>query len=301
MPLVRFVCVSLVLAVFVLDVGVDVGAGVAYAKPPSKKPTAAPAEPKRYTGVENEDLRLALVAFDETDYLRAMELLEKAKAQPTLTKTEKVILFRTFALTHVALGESDQARRDFENLLREDPTYELDKTFAANVRDIFDAAHASLALTGGGTTSLPVLSSKRSADAPRVGQAVTFTVLAPSGTAKVELQFRKRGEKEFSSTNVTPGQGGEAELTLPGLNVVRPAVEYVLRAVRADGEVIAADGSAATPMLLDVRAAKGKGGPKPWVWGAVAAGLVVVGGVAAGVAVALTRQPDTAQLSIIAH
>ncbi len=268
----------------------------AHAKPKRPAPVAAP-EPKRYPGVESEILRKALDAFEEVDYVRSIELLEKAQQEGTLTKTERLILFRTQALAHIALGEPEQARRDFENLLRVDPDYELDRTFSPKVRSTFDEARASLSVAGG-ATSLPLLNSKRSSDAPRAGQPVVIRVLAPSGTTRVELYYRKQGTTEFSTAGVKPDQNGEAELVIPGMSVIQPGLDYYVKALGANQEISAADGSSLAPLSIAVRAEKVVKKSRAWVWGAVAAGIVVVGGVAAGVAVAMTRPGDTAHLTI---
>lgn len=264
-----------------------------------KKPGAT--APNKYPGVENEEVRQGLEAFDDVDYIRCVEVLQRSLQLSTLTTSEKVAAHRTLALAHVALGEPEQARRDFENLLRVEPEHDLDKSFAPNVRAMFDEARANLSLSDGGKTSLPVLNSKRSSDTTVAGEPIGIRLLAPTGTKRVELMYKPRGETGYSTIEKSPGEGGQVELMIPGLAVAPPAIDYVVKAYGATGDVTAADGSVTAPLSIEVRALKKVKKTKPWVWGAIAAGLVVVGGVAAGVAVALTRPSDNATLSIIPH
>ena len=296
MVIVRRVAVVLLYAATLLTVA----SHSAQAKPKHRSPTAAP-EIRRYPGVDSEQLRLALDAFEDVDYVRSVELLEKMREEGTLTKTERVILYRTLALAHIALGETEQARRDFENLLRADPDYDLDRTFSPKVRSTFDVARASLAIAGGGTTSLPVLNAKRSTDAPRVGQPIVFRLLAPTGSLRVELHYRTQGATEFSTLGVSPGKDGEVELVVPGLSVAQPALEYFVKAIGNNANVTAADGSRLAPLSIAIRGEKPVKQRRTWIWGAAAAGIVVVGGVVAGVAVAMTRPSESAHLTLVLH
>ncbi len=273
----------------------------AQAKPKRPAHVRPAPEVRRYPGVDSELLRQALDAFEEVDYVRSVQLLDKAHEEGTLTKAEKIILHRTLALAHIALGETEQARRDFESLLRVDPDFDLDRTFSPKVRTAFDEARASLALSGGGTTSLPVLNTKRSTDAPRVGQPLVFRLLAPAGTTRVELHYRTQGTTAFSTLGVTPGKDGEVELVVPGISVAEPRLEYYVKAIGAGAQISAADGSSLAPMTIDVRAERRAKKSRAWVWGVVVAAVVVAGGVAAGVAVAMTRPSDTGQVTFVPH
>ena len=83
--------------------------------------------------IESDLVKQGIAAYNDLEYPRAVELLKKA-LQETLTRDEKIVTFQTLAFAHVALGKNEEAVRDFENLLRIDGSFELDRTISPRVR-----------------------------------------------------------------------------------------------------------------------------------------------------------------------
>src|SRR5437762_11826123 len=105
---------------------------------------AAPA----MAGIDSDLVKQGIAAYNDLEYPRAVELLQKA-LQETLTRDEKMVTFQTLAFAHVALDKAEAAVMDFENLLRLDSTFELDRTISPRVRAVFEEAKARVA-TGQG-------------------------------------------------------------------------------------------------------------------------------------------------------
>ena len=117
---------------------------------PRRGPSFAGAAARR-AAIESDLVKQGIAAYNDLEYLRAVELLQKA-LQETLTRDEKIVTFQTLAFAHVALGKHDDAVRDFENLLRIDGRFELDRTISPRVRAVFEEARGQVATggTGGG-------------------------------------------------------------------------------------------------------------------------------------------------------
>src|SRR6184192_1964848 len=94
--------------------------------------------------IESELVKQGIAAYNDLEYLRAVDLLHKA-LQETLTRDEKIVTFQTLAFAHVALGKHDDAVADFENLLRIDGGFELDRTISPRVRSVFEEARGHVA------------------------------------------------------------------------------------------------------------------------------------------------------------
>lgn len=271
-------------------------------------------------GVESEPLKAGLTAFEDLDYPKALEQFRLALRE-SLTKRERVVLFRAQALIHSALDDSLAAIADFERVLRINPLFELDRNTSPKVRRAFFEAKANLAKQA----LAPPLNATRSPERPKVGESLALTVLAPSGTERIELYFRSRGDTSYQLIiSGTPTRGQPSELVIPQAAIDSDAVEYHLRAVNDLDQTVGADGTLANPLSIPVQGGKPKRGaplivtvpatgpgvsPAPnttpnatvvakppekkktpaWVWGVVAGGIVVVGAIAIGLGVGLTR------------
>jgi tetratricopeptide (TPR) repeat protein len=254
---------------------------------------AALATPAR-AEVESELVQQGVAAYDNLEFDRAVELLNRAVAE-SLTRDEKIVAFRTLAFTYAALGRADEARGAFARLIRLDGKAELDRSVAPRVRALFEEARALVA-TGhvepaAGGAATPTLRPQIEPAHPVEGQAVSLRVASPGGLARsVRLYHRVRGALSYTEMQ-SVGQAGRFELTIPGSGVRAPALELYLTAFDEGNVAIARAGTLAEPLRVDVAAAKTPARKRAWIWGVVA-GAVVAGGVATALALTLPR-PDS--------
>jgi tetratricopeptide (TPR) repeat protein len=236
--------------------------------------------------IESDLVRQGIAAYNDLEYPRAIELLHKA-LQETLTRDEKVVTFQTLAFAHVALGKNDEAMRDFENLLRIDGRFELDRTISPRVRAVFESARGRLATEGVGGADTHALTALQPSVAParvKEGQAVTIAAAYPGGVASsVELFYRTRGQNVFAKLKAPADVGGRFQIVVPGMHVDAPALEYYLVVLDENGASVALAGTLGQPLAVDVEGRKRPVYVKGWFWG-VMAGVAVVG---AGVATAV--------------
>lgn len=239
--------------------------------------------------IESELVKQGIAAYNDLEYLRAVDLLKKA-LQETLTRDEKIVTFQTLAFAHVALGKNDDAVRDFEQLLRIDGSFELDRTISPRVRAVFEEARARVATQGGGGggetgRSLPELHpTVTPAKGVKEGQAVTIAASYPGGVAStVELFYRTRGQNVFAKLKQRVEAGGAFSITVPGMHVQGPALEYYFVVLDENGASVAIAGTLGQPLAVDVEGRKRPVYVKGWFWG-VMGGIAVVG---AGVATAV--------------
>src|SRR4051812_1188219 len=147
--------------------------------------------------IESDLVKQGIAAYNDLEYPRAIELLRKA-LQETLTRDEKIVTFQTLAFAHVALGKNDEAVRDFENLLRINGSFELDRTISPRVRAVFEEARGRVATQGGSDDRSRALAELHPQVTPhkiKEGQAVTIAASYPGGVASsVELFYRTRGQ-----------------------------------------------------------------------------------------------------------
>src|SRR4051812_10850785 len=236
--------------------------------------------------IESDLVKQGIAAYNDLEYPRAIELLRKA-LQETLTRDEKIVTFQTLAFAHVALGKNDEAVRDFENLLRINGSFELDRTISPRVRAVFEEARGRVATQGGSDDRSRALAELHPQVTPhkiKEGQAVTIAASYPGGVASsVELFYRTRGQNVFAKLKTPVGAGGEFSVTVPGMHVAGPTLEYYLVVLDENGASVALAGTLGQPLAADVEGRKRPVYVKGWFWG-VMAGVAVVG---AGVATAV--------------
>jgi len=246
------------------------------------------AAPRRAeAAIESDLVKQGIAAYNDLEYLRAVDLLKKA-LQETLTRDEKIVTFQTLAFAHVALGKNDDAVRDFEQLLRIDGSFELDRTISPRVRAVFEEARGRVATGGGGAVEpgheLPELHPMVTPTKVKQGQAVTIAASYPGGVAaSVELFYRTRGQNVFAKLKQRVDAGGAFSITVPGMHVDAPALEYYLVVLDENGASVAIAGTLGGPLAVDVEGRKRPVYVKGWFWGVIG-GIAVVG---AGVATAV--------------
>jgi hypothetical protein len=244
---------------------------------------AAPA----HAAIESDLVRQGIAAYNDLEYPRAVELLHKA-LQETLTRQEKIVTFQTLAFAHVALGKHDDAVRDFESLLRIDGRFELDRTISPRVRSVFEEARGRVATqgptVGAGGHELASLHPTVAPGKVKEGQAITVDAAYPGGVASsVELFYRTRGHDVFAKLKSPVDTSGRFSVTVPGMHVEGPALEYYLVVLDENGASVALAGTLGQPLAADVEGRKRPVYTKGWFW-VVLGGVAVVG---AGVATAV--------------
>jgi hypothetical protein len=247
--------------------------------------------------VESELVRAGVAAYDALEYARAIDLLSRALGE-TLTKEERIVTFRTRAFARVALDQPQQARGDFERLLRTDPTFQLDRTISPRVRAVFESAQAAVSMGRASSPDenrLPLIKPAIMPAQPREGRPVTFRVTYPGGIAqRMELFHRTRGDLRFSRVEAASANG-HFEATVPGLQVRPQVLEWYVVLLDDTGASVANAGSLGQPLALDVQ---GKSRPvytKAWFWGVLGGAVVaaaIVGGVV-GSGAGAKISPDT--------
>ncbi len=236
--------------------------------------------------IESDRVRAALAAFRALKYERALSLLDQAAATESLTRDEKIAVYRTAGFCHVALDRPDEARRDFVRLLTIAPETELDDRVSPRVRAVFEDARSEVALRGAEPRSahhLPELLPTRDPVAPKDGQREAVTVCHPGGMARRGRLFHRVPDEGggYSRIEATVDDAGCVAFVIPGTAVRAPALELYVDVFDDAGAVIARAGSLGAPLSVAVR-------PRPvplvkrrWFWGVIggAGGALVLTGV----------------------
>jgi hypothetical protein len=250
--------------------------------------------------LESELVKQGIAAYNELEYQRSISLLQQALRE-TLTRDEKVATFQTLAFDHVALEQREAALADFANLLRVNPSFELDRTISPRVRVVFEEAKARVATSGGGPVEedpallkLPSLEPETSwaggGAHAKDGRPVDVRVGLAGGVAvRGELFYRTRGTMVYSKLSALVDAGGAFAVTVPGMDVHGPGLEYYLVLLDAAGVSVARAGSLGAPIDVTVDGGKVPVYKRGWFWGIVVGAAVVGAGVAT--AVALTAKP----------
>jgi tetratricopeptide (TPR) repeat protein len=254
--------------------------------------------------IESELVQKGVAAYESLDFPLAIDTLNRALGE-SLTRSEKIVTFRTLGFAYSAVGRTDDARAAFAHLLRLDGNAELDRSVAPRVRAIFEEARTQVA-TGHAEaaegTAVPTLHPEVMPAHATEGQPLTITVVHPGGLAhELHLFHRVRGEESYSEIKVA-GQGDRFTLTIPGIAVHAPALEYYLTAVNDEKVAMARAGTLAEPLSVDVAPLpKRASHRRALVWGLVGGGaLLVAGGVATALALTLGRpNSSTADVQLI--
>jgi tetratricopeptide (TPR) repeat protein len=241
-----------------------------------------------HAAIDSDLVKQGLAAYNALEYPRAIDLLHKA-LQETLTHDEKMVTFQTLAFAHVAVGRHDDAVADFEELLRIDGSFELDRTISPRVRAVFEEARGRVATEGAGAGDAGhALSELRPSVTPvrvKDGQALTIAAAYPGGVAaSVELFYRTRGQNVFAKLKAPIGVGGGFSVTVPGMQVAAPALEYYVVVLDENGASVALAGTLGQPLAVDVQARKRPVYTRGWFWGVIGGIAVVGAGVATAVA-----------------
>jgi tetratricopeptide (TPR) repeat protein len=249
--------------------------------------------------IESEEVKAGQAAYDDLNYQLAVDHLQKALKE-TLTREEKRVAFTTLAFAYVSLGQKDAGRKAFEQLIRIDPDFQLDRTHSPKMRAVFEEAKRSVA-TGAGieaNAGLPQLKP----EAPRIireGKSASVHVSYPGGVGdKLEIYYRTRGQLRFTRMLVV-GKKGQFDLTIPAREVQPPAVEYYCDVLDDNGAALAVAGSLGRPLAIDVDAKKVPVYKKGWFWGTIVA--IAAAGAVGGALGWYYTQPATGNATLTIH
>jgi tetratricopeptide repeat protein len=188
---------------------------------------------------------------------------------------------RAAARTHVHLGvvlfagfkQKDEAIREFKQALEIQPDIKLDSALATpEIQEVFDAAGSGAAPTGGAAQpdggGAGAEGTQPSADAithepitkSRQGEPVPINVTVDSSVsaAKVVLSFSADGSDDFGKRDLNEASPGNWTGEIPASATEGAKVSYFLEAFGANGQVLAAKGSAADPMVVRLVGAAGQ-------------------------------------------
>jgi hypothetical protein len=247
--------------------------------------------------VDSPDVLAGVAAYENLDYDKAIERLQKA-LRTTLTRDEKLVAYKTLAHCHFAVGKRSDVVVDFQNVLRIDVSFELDQRSPPGERAALEEAKARVA-TGKATAvdessyALSPLKPEIAPLKPLAGQPVRMRIFYPGGLADhMSLFFRTRGLGIYSRIEAKGDAAGHFVLNLAPTQVQAPGVEYYLVALDENGASVAKAGSLARPRLIDVTAVKKPLYKRGWFWGVLVTS-VVVAGAAVGTTLVLTRNTVT--------
>jgi hypothetical protein len=261
--------------------------------------------------IESDLVKQGVAAYNDLEYSRAIDILHKA-LQETLTREEKIVTFQTLAFAEVALDKPEAAIMDFENLLHIDAGFELNRTISPRVRAVFEEAKARVA-TGQGIDgrqgssggSLPTVKTTVLPKRVHEGLPLQLSAAYPGGVAtRVEVFYRARGEAVFNKLDATLDTDGRFGLTIPGMHVHAPVLEYYVVLLDDAGSSVALSGTLAQPRAVDVEAERRPIYKRGWFWG-VMTGVAAVGAGVATAVVLTTRSSVSAStpatISILPH
>jgi hypothetical protein len=260
-------------------------------------PPRSPAKPVPPHPANDEEsffadpLKEGLTAYDELDYPRCVSKLRAALAE-SLTRAEKISVYKTLGFCHAALDQPKDAKLDFMNVLRLDESFELDRRVSPRIRAPFEEAKAAIATGQDAAIAappepaypVPSVLPELSPPQPKEGQALTVFVHSPNAE-KAQIFYRTRGQSVFSRA-LASGKEGRFAVTVPGLHVQPPAVEFYLVLIDETGAAVARAGALAQPLAVDVQAQKRPVYTRGWFWGVI--GGIAAAGAVVGLAVGLT-------------
>jgi hypothetical protein len=233
--------------------------------------------------VESEAVKEGVAAYEGLEYGKAVTLLKQALTE-SLTREEKIATYRALGSAYVGLEQPGEARAAFVELLRLDPAHELNRSISPRIRAVFEEAREALAtaqLPGEERAGLPELVATERVARARAGQPFTLRFAAPEGAASAVLFVRRQGAASYSRTRAAV-VGHDIALTVPGLEVSQPGVDYYAVALDSAGVAVARAGSLDRPFTVEVaEVARRPVYKKGWFWG-VLVGVAAAAGAAVG-------------------
>lgn len=208
-----------------------------------------------------DEVARGIELYQDLEYEQAAEVLAAALEQPGVADDRKVEGYQYLALSYLALRREGDARAAFKRLLEIDRDFELPRTVSQTARDLLEEARRELPPKEVAEVDTPPapaqLSQTASPARPGEGETISVTILvADPGDEhdRLIVHHRVRGANSYSAVTAMRTGEGRYAATIPGMFVAPPAVEYYVVAVDPEGEVVAAEGSGAEPLAIEIAA-----------------------------------------------
>jgi len=245
--------------------------------------------------------RQGIEAYETMEFDRAMELLDLAGQEEGIRPEESATIRKYRAFVLIARGERTQARNEFLEALRENPSLRLDPLLRSDgILDVFRAARALFdAERARSDREAPVISAAAPAEAAVAGASVRVTVrIRDNGrVASAELYFRDSDNVEFRSVPMDALEEDLFHAWIPETFVRAPVLEYYILAGDDAGN-LSYEGTRQAPLSATVKqgVVTRPWYKKWWVW--TIAAVVVAGGVAGGVVAGTSDRRPAAPASV---
>jgi len=252
------------------------------------------------------ELEEASGQIDSGDFEEAVKTLGRALNQPELTDDQLAEAYRLLGLANLYLGNEDKARDAYEKLLQARPDYELPRSAPPKIRTLYARIKDDVRKR----RVKPVTLAFEPPSEVKGGEPLRLPVHIEDLAlgAKPKLFFRRAGKEAYSRNK---GSKTGFTATVPAFELPEEAeaypVEYYVEVADAAQRRLAGKGDAFNPSSFRVAAKAQAAEPvavapsspwykSPWLW--VGVGVVVAGGVAAGVVVATQPQSGTLPITI---
>ncbi len=255
-------------------------------------------------GTRSPEAREGERLMSEAEFERAVRVLQRGVSRADVTDDELVELYRLMGLAYLYLGDEQKARDAYEKLLQARPDYELPRSTAPRIRELYARIREDIRKR----RVRPVTIYFEPLQGHTAGQPLEVQARIEDMAlgARAKLYYRRAGVQSYSSVEFARDPQAQSR---EEFRAVVPAfefpadrrsfdVEYYLEVADAAQRRLAGRGDSLNPLNFTVRAPGGGAEPptvdadawyrKPWVW---IAGGVVAAGVAGGIAFAATRQP----------
>jgi tetratricopeptide (TPR) repeat protein len=243
--------------------------------------------------------------YDDLRFEEALQTLSAALVRSGNSQAQQAHIYRLLAFTYLALGREEEASGAYRSMLPLDPSFEPGEELSPRIREFFGQVKQQWIAEGrpGSTPPPPVDIRHRSPPRAERGQAVELSAEIEDPASRVDrlvLAYRQGTEAVFNRLDTERRPDGQYVATIPGEHIAPPLVEYYFEAIDAQGLPIAARGDVAAPLRIAVPAPGGENLLEAW-WLWTIIGVVVVGGVVAGIVIADQlgqQQPGTLIINV---
>lgn len=221
---------------------------------------------------------------EELRYKSGITLLERTLRDPDLTDADRIEAYRLLGVAYIARDKPQSAEAAFEALLAIDPSFTLDPRLSPKIREVFARAQNTIAPRIRDVTAIP--------EGRRV--VVSARVEDPRAALTAVDLYARTGDDAFERYPMTRTDDRvEAVVEVPDLTRLR--VDYYVVGRSEDADLVAVADATSPLSVVVARPAPLPPPPPPlaeptpiyqtwWFW--TVAGVVVIGAVVGGIAVA---------------
>lgn len=229
--------------------------------------------------------------YDDLRFDEALQTLSAALVRSGNSQAEQAQIYRLLAFTYLALQREEEAAGAYRSMLPLDPDFVPGEETSPRFREFFADVRRRWEAEGrpGGAPPPPVNIQHRSPAQAERGSEVELSATVDDAAGRVAdlvLAYRQGTQAVFRRLTTTRNAEGAFVATIPGTDIAPPLVEYYFEALDAQGLPIAARGDVAAPLRIAVPAPGGGNILEEW-WFWTIVGVVVAGGIAAGVGIAV--------------